>query len=113
MAELAGNQPVELLVLEAPLPLLPDRDLCHAGSMADLLPLPRHGESFVDDRGDDRTMRVSMHPEQRLVVFSIWAGTSCRASFRLPLDEAIRLSEVLDAVVVSAPETVIDVSKAS
>ena len=71
--------------------------------MADLLPLPRLGESFVDDRGDDRTMRVSVHPERGLVVFSIWAGTTCRASFRLPLDEAIRLSEVLEAVVESAP----------
>jgi hypothetical protein len=113
MAEVAGNQLVELVVVEGLLPLLPDRDLCHAGSMADLLPLPRLGESFVDDRGDDRTMRVSVHPEQGLVVFSIWAGSSCRASFRLPLDEAIRLSEVLDAVVVSAPEPVIDLSKAS
>jgi hypothetical protein len=71
--------------------------------MADLLPLPRLGESFVDDRGDDRTMRVSAHAERGLVVFSIWAGTTCRASFRLPLDEAIRLSTVLEAVVESAP----------
>jgi hypothetical protein len=31
----------------------------------------------------------------------------------LPLDEAIRLSEVLDAVVVSSPASVIDLSKAS
>jgi len=81
--------------------------------MADLLPLPGLGESFVDNRGDDRTMRVSAHPEHGLVVFSIWAGSSCRASFRLPLDEAIRLSEVLDAVAVSVPASVVDLSKAS
>ena len=69
--------------------------------MADLLPLPRLGESFVDARGQERTMRVSLHPEHGLVVLSMWSGQSCRASFQLPLDEAIRLSEVLDSVVVS------------
>ena len=48
--------------------------------MADLLPLPRLGESFVDARGGERTMRVSVHSEQEVVVFSVWAGQSCRAS---------------------------------
>ena len=75
--------------------------------MADLLPLPRLGESFVDARGQERSMRVSLHPEHGLIVLSIWAGQSCRASFQLPLDEAIRLSEVLDSVVVSSPEPVV------
>ena len=70
--------------------------------MADLLPLPQLGESFVDIRGGNRSMRVSLHPERDMVVFSIWAGPSCRASFQLPLDEAIRLSQALDSVVVSA-----------
>ena len=83
--------------------------------MADLLPLPRLGESFVDARGENRSMRVSLHPERGLVVFSIWAGQACRASFQLPLDEVIRLSEVLDSVVVSAETApaVVDLSKAS
>jgi hypothetical protein len=84
--------------------------------MADLLPLPRLGELFVDARGENRTLRVSLHPERGLVVLSIWAGLACRASFRLPLDEAIRLSEVLNSVVVSSAETapvVVDLSKAS
>jgi hypothetical protein len=95
--------------------------------MADLLPLPRIGESFVDVRGQNRSMRVSLHPESGLAVFSIWAGLSCRASFQLPLDEAIRLSEVLASVVVETAETaeiaetvetaetapVVDLSKAS
>jgi hypothetical protein len=75
--------------------------------MADLLPLPRLGESFVDARGGERSMRVSRHEEHGLVVFSIWAGQSCRASFQLPLDEAIRLSELLDSVVVSSAEPVV------
>jgi hypothetical protein len=82
--------------------------------MADLLPLPRLGESFVDARGENRSLRVSMHPERGLVVLSIWTGHACRASFQLPLDEAIRLAEVLDSVVVSAETApvVIDLSKA-
>jgi hypothetical protein len=81
--------------------------------MADLLPLPRLGDSFVDARGEDRSLRVSLHPEHGLVVLSIWAGQSCRASFQLPLDEAIRLSEVLDSVVVADESpVVIDLDKA-
>jgi hypothetical protein len=115
LAEVPGNRLGELVVADARPPLLPDRDLCHAESMADLLPLPRNGESFVDARGGSRSMRVSLHPEQGLVVFSIWAEQGCRASFQLPLDEAIRLSEVLDSVVASAETApvVIDLSEAS
>jgi hypothetical protein len=82
--------------------------------MADLLPLPRMGESFVDARGENRSMRVSLHPESGFVVFSMWSGLSCRASFQLPLDEAIRLSDVLASVVVETTETAgVDLSKAS
>lgn len=61
------------------------------------MPLPRLGESFVDARGDDRTLRVSLHPDRGMVVFSVWAGPACRASFQLPVEEAERLFEVLDA----------------
>jgi len=76
--------------------------------------MPRLGETFLDARGEERTMRVSLHPERGLVVFSVWSGVSCRASFRLPLDEAIRLSEVLESVVVESAETaVVNLSKAS
>ena len=80
--------------------------------MADLLPLPQQGESFVDARGENRSMRVSLHPERGLAVFSIWAGQNCRASFQLPLDEAIRLSEALDVSVEAAP-AVIELDEAS
>jgi hypothetical protein len=74
--------------------------------MADILPFPRLGELFVDARGDGRTMRVSLHPDRGLVVVSLWAGATCRASFQLPLDEAVRLSEVLESVVVSSAPAV-------
>jgi hypothetical protein len=66
--------------------------------MAEVLPFPRLGELFLDARGSDRTMRVSLHPERRVAVISLWAGATCRATFRLPLDEATRLVEVLGAV---------------
>ncbi len=62
------------------------------------MPLPRLGDSFVDARGEDRTLRVSVHPDRGTVVFSVWAGPACRASFQLPVDEAERLFEVLAAV---------------
>jgi hypothetical protein len=80
--------------------------------MADLLPFPRTGELFVDVRGEERTMRVSLHPERGLAVFSIWSGLTCRASFQLPLDEAIKLSEVLGSVVVTSAEPDVDLSEA-
>jgi hypothetical protein len=73
--------------------------------MAELvLPLPRQGESFLDARGEDRTMRVSLHPERDLVVFSVWSGPACRASFQLPLDEAMRLSAVLSCDPSDSPD---------
>ena len=64
--------------------------------MGELLPLPRVGDLFADVRGDDRTMRISRHEEQGLVVVSLWAGKVCRASFRLSVDEVPRLIEALD-----------------
>ena len=68
------------------------------GAMADvvrLTPVPRVGDMFIDARGDDRTMRVSLHPERGVVVLSLWAGTTCRASFQLPLGDATRLVDLI------------------
>jgi hypothetical protein len=50
---------------------------------------------FTDARGGGRTMRVSLHPERELAVVSLWAGTTCRATFQLPLDDAARLASLL------------------
>jgi hypothetical protein len=50
---------------------------------------------FIDARGDGRTMRVSLHPERGVVVVSLWAGTTCRASFQLPTDDAGRLADLI------------------
>lgn len=80
--------------------------------MADVarLPFPRIGDMFIDARGDDRTMRVSLHPERGIVVVSLWAGTTCRASFQLPAEDASRLASLIDGpsavAAVSDPGTV-------
>ena len=50
---------------------------------------------FVDDRGDGRRLQATWHPEHQLVVFSIWHGERCTASFRLPLADADRMIAVL------------------
>jgi hypothetical protein len=49
---------------------------------------------FIDARGDGRTMRVSLHPDRGIAVVSLWAGTTCRATFQLPLDDGTRLAEL-------------------
>jgi hypothetical protein len=87
--------------------------MVHARNMAEVFPLPRVGDLFTDVRGEDRTLRVSCHPEQGLVVVSIWAGRVCRASFRLPAADARRLTQVLavmfdDDRVADRPDPVAD-----
>jgi hypothetical protein len=44
---------------------------------------PASGDVFVDVRDDSRAMRVSTHRDGDIVVFSIWRGNTCTASFRL------------------------------
>jgi hypothetical protein len=72
--------------------------------MAEVLPLPSSGDVFTDIRGEDRTMRVSCHPESGIVVVSLWAGRNCRASFRLPEADLERLVTVLTVAKAAAPE---------
>jgi hypothetical protein len=65
--------------------------------MADVVrlsPVPRIGDTFIDARGDGRSMRVSLHPERGIAVVSLWAGTTCRSTFQLPLDDAPRLADL-------------------
>jgi hypothetical protein len=49
---------------------------------------------FIDDRG---ALRVTSHPDADMIVFSIWRGAVCRATFRLTPEEADRLAEFLHA----------------
>jgi hypothetical protein len=57
--------------------------------------LPSGGEIFLDDRGPHRTLRVSWHREQGLVVLSLWRGGLCTGTFRLPAELVPDLVEVL------------------
>jgi hypothetical protein len=70
---------------------------------------------FFDPRSPMRRMGVASHPEQGIVVLSLWNGDTCTATFRLPMADAARLissladglassiSEPLTAVVVPEP----------
>ncbi|MET8836035.1 hypothetical protein ABZV78_19230 [Micromonospora sp. NPDC004540] len=60
--------------------------------------MPSFGDLFTDLRGEDRTLRVSYHPDRGAVVLSLWSGTLCRGSFRLPTDDVDRLLALLAAV---------------
>lgn len=57
--------------------------------------LPRSGEVFFDARGEDRALRLSWHPEARLMVLSLWSGDTCTATFRMPAAELARFVEAL------------------
>jgi hypothetical protein len=57
--------------------------------------LPATGEVFLDDRGPHRTLRLSWHHEDGLVVLSLWRGGLCTGTFRLDVDEVPALIEVL------------------
>ena len=59
--------------------------------------MPTVGGLFEDVRGDDRTMRVSCHPERDVVVVSLWLDRICRASFRLSAGDLPRLRAALCA----------------
>jgi hypothetical protein len=51
--------------------------------MAGVTSLPSSGEVFFDPRGEGRTLRVSWHHADGLVVLSLWHDTVCVGSFRL------------------------------
>jgi hypothetical protein len=69
----------------------------HAERMGDVHPFPHRGSVFVDARGEQRTMRVACHPDEGIVVISLWAAGMCRASFRLPAALAPEMAELLAA----------------
>jgi hypothetical protein len=76
--------------------------------MAEVLPLPNPGDVFVDIRGGDRTMRISLHDDAGVVVVSLWAGRVCRASFQLAVDEVPRLLSALSPVALPEAVTVVE-----
>ncbi|MFI5836758.1 hypothetical protein ACIA5A_24060 [Micromonospora sp. NPDC051300] len=66
--------------------------------MGEVRPMPAVGDLFADLRGEDRTLRVSHHPDRGAVVLSLWRGPACRGSFRLAEGDVDRLLALLTAV---------------
>lgn len=65
--------------------------------MGDVTTLPVHGEAFLDDRGDDRALRVSWHDEASVVVLSLWRHEFCVGTFRLRAADVPTMIAVLSA----------------
>src|SRR6184192_1593539 len=64
-------------------------------SASDAAPLPRLGEVFFDVRGESRTMRLSWYADTGVAVFSIWQGSTCTGTFRLPIADLPRMIATL------------------
>jgi hypothetical protein len=59
---------------------------------------------FADARTPVRRMGVSQHPEEGVVVVSLWQGEVCTGTFRLPMADAPRLiAELADALGAALP----------
>ena len=68
--------------------------------MTGVAPLPSYGGVFLDDRGDERSLRVSWHHDAGaagLVVLSLWRGEACVGTFRLEASEVASLVAALQA----------------
>jgi hypothetical protein len=71
--------------------------------------LPRHGDVFVDARGDDRALRVSWHHAEGLLVLSLWRDGLCVGTFRLPTEQVPDLVKALADGLAESP-SVLDLS---
>jgi hypothetical protein len=56
---------------------------------------PVRRQWFNDARHDGRRMEVSWHSDEGIVIVSLWHGSMCRATFRLPFEQAPALIETL------------------
>jgi hypothetical protein len=57
--------------------------------------LPTRREVFLDPR--DAGLRVTWHPEQDLLVLSVWHDDRCVGTFWMPVQDVPRLSALLTA----------------
>lgn len=55
--------------------------------MGRLVALPVRGEVFVDVRGEGRSLRVSWHHEDGVVVLSLWRSAVCTGTLRMAADD--------------------------
>ena len=75
-------------------------------AMSDATPLPRMGEVFFDDRGEERALRLSWHADSAVMVFSMWNRGVCSGTFRLMSRDVPAFMEALSqAVQPSQPQT--------
>ncbi|MDX6296650.1 MAG: hypothetical protein QOI51_507 [Nocardioidaceae bacterium] len=63
--------------------------------MARILALPAHGEVVLDSRGEGRALRVSWHPEDDVVVLSLWQADTCSGTFRVAREDVPSLVTAL------------------
>ena len=63
--------------------------------MKNLRALPTRREVFIDQRSAG--LRVTWHPEQDLLVLSVWHDDRCVGTFRMPVQDVPRLSGLLTA----------------
>ncbi|HZB47482.1 MAG TPA: hypothetical protein VE547_00160 [Mycobacteriales bacterium] len=69
--------------------------------MGAVRPIPRLGGVVQDARRRARALRVSWHPEDGLVVLSLWDGPRCTGTVRVAADDVPAL---LEALQVGLPE---------
>lgn len=61
---------------------------------------------FSDARTPSRRLAVSSHPESGIVILSLWNGTTCTGTFRVPMADAAGLIATLaDGMARSIPPT--------
>lgn len=72
-----------------------DHLLAHSPVMGEVRPIPTLGGVLPDVRGSGRSLRVSWHGEDGLVVLSLWDGVRCTGTVRLAADDVPALVEAL------------------
>ena len=63
--------------------------------MGAVRPIPQLGGVIQDARGHGRALRVSWHPEDGLVVLSLWDGPRCTGTVRVASADVPALLEAL------------------
>jgi hypothetical protein len=67
----------------------------HACAVKNLPALDTRREVFIDQRGIG--LRVTWHPEQELLVLSVWDDDRCVGTFRMPVEDVPRMKALLSA----------------
>jgi hypothetical protein len=75
----------------------------HTGSVAERGLLYGDRTWFFDSRTPVRRMAVSAHPDEGVVVISLWQGDRCAGTFRLPVQQTpAMIAALADALVSGA-----------